>query len=193
MGNRVRRIALMAVGGLALSGAAFVYAGKVKNDHAAAVATYEMLLPKLTGIWKACPHGPFLKEKFVCERTGSIISMGESHGDADYVVTPDTDEKALASIVVQAGETNGWKTISVSKPFAVQDAHFVYVQRTGGNHTYWTAVGVQGNSNYIVALTVTGTEKEREERLKNELPFFRQLVESSTFSRNPPPTVVASL
>ncbi|MFM9625812.1 hypothetical protein ACKI14_49295, partial [Streptomyces turgidiscabies] len=63
-----------------------------------------------------------------------MITLGESHGDADFVVTPDQDENALAQIVVQAGETNGWKTISVSKPEQINGAKFVFVERTGGSH-----------------------------------------------------------
>lgn len=172
---------------------ALIYSKGAKARHAAEVATYEMNLPAMGSPWERRAHGPFLKDKFVSTTTGSMITLGESHGDADFVVTPDQDENALAQIVVQAGETNGWKTISVSKPEQINGAKFVFVERTGGSHTYWTAVGVQGNSSYILALTVSGDENIRKKNLEVELPYFRKVVETSTFHRNAPSRLVASI
>ena len=189
---RVSKTVVLLGLGAGLASGALVYSKKAQSKHAADVATYEMMLPPMESTWVRKPHGPFLKEKFVSRKTGSMITLGESHGDADYVLTPDVDERSLAQQVVHAGEANGWKTVSVGEPLTVGGARFVYVERTAGTHTYWTAVGVQGNSNYILALTASGSEKDREAALKTELPYFKQMVESSTFHRDAP-NLVASL
>lgn len=191
MGKNLKRIALLSIVGIGVLGVAKIGVDRAKKDHAAAVATYEMSLPPMEAEWIKRPHGPFLKDKYISKKTGSMITLGESHGDADYLVTPDEDETALAQIVVQAGEYNGWKTLSVGKPEKIGGARFVFVERTAGNHTYWTAVGVQGNSSYILALTETGSDKERESNLRDEFPYFRNLVANSTFRRDPPSSLVA--